>query len=71
MDYVYTRQAPELSTRPAGRPDIGEFAAALIPVDLDPQVRVCGPTAFVEQYAQWLLDLGYPAANIRTERFGG
>lgn len=71
VDYVYTRQAPELSIRPAGRPDIGEFAAALIPVDLDPQVRVCGPTAFVEQYAQWLLDLGYPAANIRTERFGG
>jgi ferredoxin-NADP reductase len=71
VDYVHTRQAPEGSSRPAGRPDISEFAASLIPLDRDPQVRVCGPTAFVEQYAQWLLDLGYPAANIRTERFGG
>jgi ferredoxin-NADP reductase len=71
VDYVYTREAPRDSTRPPGRPDRDEFAAALIPVAEKPEIRVCGPTAFVEQYAQWLLDLGYPAATIRTERFGG
>jgi ferredoxin-NADP reductase len=71
VDYFYTRQAPPGSARPAGRPDVGEFAARVIPADRTPEIRVCGPTAFVEQYAQWLLDLGYPAATIRTERFGG
>jgi ferredoxin-NADP reductase len=71
VDYVYTREAPPNSTRPPGRPDRDEFAAALIPLAQNPEIRVCGPTGFVEQYAQWLLDLGYPAATIRTERFGG
>ncbi|WP_281492326.1 ferredoxin reductase [Williamsia sp. 1138] len=71
VDYLYTRQAPPGSSRPAGRPDAAEFAERVIPLAEKPEIRVCGPTAFVEQYAQWLVDLGYPTATIRTERFGG
>jgi ferredoxin-NADP reductase len=31
---------------------------------------VCGPTPLVESVARGLLELGYPADRIRTERFG-
>jgi ferredoxin-NADP reductase len=31
---------------------------------------VCGPTGFVEHAANLLLGVGYPPADIRTERFG-
>lgn len=71
VDYVFTRRAPAGAGRPAGRPDRDEFAERIIPVERAPEVRVCGPTAFVEQYAQWLVELGHPSAKIRTERFGG
>ncbi len=32
---------------------------------------VCGANAFVEHVATLLVDLGVPAADIRTERYGG
>lgn len=35
-----------------------------------PHIYVCGPSAFVEQAADALTQLGHPAAAIRTERFG-
>jgi ferredoxin-NADP reductase len=35
-----------------------------------PRVFVCGPTAFVEQAADLLVQLGHAPAAIRTERFG-
>lgn len=35
-----------------------------------PRAYVCGPTAFVEAVAGGLIDLGYPASEVRTERFG-
>jgi ferredoxin-NADP reductase len=31
---------------------------------------VCGPTSFVENAADLLLDAGFAASRIRTERFG-
>jgi len=31
---------------------------------------VCGPTSFVEAVAKGLVDLGYPPARVKTERFG-
>ena len=34
------------------------------------QVYVCGPTPLVESVATLLVDLGYDAARVRTERFG-
>jgi ferredoxin-NADP reductase len=35
-----------------------------------PDVFVCGPTAFVETASNLLVELGYEAPSIRTERFG-
>jgi len=32
---------------------------------------VCGPTAFVEAVAAALVDLGYAADRVKTERYGG
>jgi ferredoxin-NADP reductase len=31
---------------------------------------VCGPTSFVETVAAGLVELGYPPARVKTERFG-
>jgi ferredoxin-NADP reductase len=36
----------------------------------DPRVYVCGPTAFVEDVALSLVQLGHRPEAIRTERFG-
>ena len=35
-----------------------------------PLAFVCGPTSFVETVASGLVDLGYPPARVKTERFG-
>jgi ferredoxin-NADP reductase len=35
-----------------------------------PAVFVCGPTAFVETASSLLVESGYDAAWIKTERFG-
>jgi ferredoxin-NADP reductase len=35
-----------------------------------PHVYVCGPTAFVEEAAQLLVELGHLPAAVHTERFG-
>jgi ferredoxin-NADP reductase len=35
-----------------------------------PRVFVCGPTAFVEQVAEVLVELGHDPALVKTERFG-
>ncbi|HET9781090.1 MAG TPA: ferredoxin reductase [Candidatus Dormibacteraeota bacterium] len=35
-----------------------------------PAVFICGPTTFVEAAASLLVAMGYPAATIKTERFG-
>jgi ferredoxin-NADP reductase len=35
-----------------------------------PAVFICGPTAFVETAADLLVESGYDAASIKTERFG-
>jgi ferredoxin-NADP reductase len=35
-----------------------------------PTAFICGPTPFVEAVASALVLLGYPATNVKTERFG-
>jgi ferredoxin-NADP reductase len=35
-----------------------------------PRAFVCGPTAFVEAVAEFLVALGHEPALIKTERFG-
>jgi ferredoxin-NADP reductase len=63
---VHTRTAPAGAPRPAGRltrTDLAETGAR-------GAAYVCGPTGFVEHAANLLLGVGYPPADIRTERFG-
>jgi ferredoxin-NADP reductase len=40
------------------------------PKEQSPRVFVCGPTPFVETAAGLLVDSGYDASWIKTERFG-
>jgi ferredoxin-NADP reductase len=71
VDYVFTRQAPAGSARPAGR---------ISSVDLvqpdgwrprqSPAVFICGPTGYVETVAGLLTRARYDAGAIKTERFG-
>jgi ferredoxin-NADP reductase len=62
---VYTRSAPPQDPRGARRVDETDLQAP--PGAL---AFVCGPTGFVETVADHLVDIGHPAGNIRTERFG-
>ncbi len=58
-------------SRVDGRLTKEKLAEVTIPVADQPTVFVCGPTGFVEAVADWLVELGHPAARIKTERFGG
>jgi len=69
--YVYTRATPEGWPVAPGRLTKDVLAASVIPASENPAIFVCGPTAFVEAVATWLVELGYPAETIKTERFGG
>jgi ferredoxin-NADP reductase len=71
LDLVYTREAPDGWPDPVGRLTRESLAARTIPAAEQPRVYVCGSTGFVETVAGWLQELGHPAADIHTERFGG
>ncbi|UDF12769.1 ferredoxin reductase [Antiquaquibacter oligotrophicus] len=71
VDYVYTRAVPAGWPTGPGRLTKDRLAASVFPVSETPAFFVCGPTAFVEAVATWLVELGYPAETIKTERFGG
>jgi len=69
VSLLYTRSAPAGTARPVGRISADDLANGGPP---PPEARayVCGPTAFVEAVAGLLVDQGYDASNVRTERFG-
>jgi ferredoxin-NADP reductase len=67
---LYTREAPDGTSRPARRIDAADLAAHGWPADLEPRCYVCGPTGFVEATADLLVALGNEPGRIRTERFG-
>lgn len=68
--HTLTRGTPPGWTGEAGRLDSAMLARQAIPAGEEPDVFVCGPTAFVESVADHLLSLGHAQARIRTERFG-
>jgi ferredoxin-NADP reductase len=40
------------------------------PKEQNPIIFICGPTPLVEGVAGHLVDMGFDAASIKTERFG-
>jgi len=71
VEYVFTREAPGGWATPPGRVTRETLRTLTVPPEREPRIYVCGPTPFVEAVANWLVELGHPTANIRTERFGG
>lgn len=62
-----TRESPPGWTGPTGRIDTELIAAQAFPMG---PAYVCGSNGFVEAASRLLLDAGYDASRIRTERFG-
>jgi len=65
-----TRDAPADWRGHRGRIDSELLNRLAFPAAEDPIAYVCGPNGFVETASQTLLELGYPPARIKTERFG-
>jgi len=71
ITFVYSRTAPAGWTVPAGRMTKDVLSATTFAPDDGANVFVCGPTAFVETVASWLVELGHDPNTVKTERFGG
>ena len=68
VTYTLTREQPDGWTGYSRRVD-RELLAEVAPAELA-LAFVCGPTPFVENVAQVLVDLGHEPARVKTERFG-
>jgi ferredoxin-NADP reductase len=68
--YTLTRDEPAGWTGHSGRVDDALLAEVAWPVSRLPLAFACGPTPFVEVAAAGLVRLGYPAGQVKTERFG-
>ncbi len=68
--FALTREWPEDYTGHTGRITPALLAEVAGPPVRRPLVYACGPNAFVEAAASWLVDLGHAPERIRTERFG-
>lgn len=68
--YLFSREAPAESPRQPGRIVPDDLVKNGWSPDLEPTCYVCGPTAFVEKVAAYLVLLGHSPDRVRTERFG-
>jgi ferredoxin-NADP reductase len=68
--YTLTREQPPGWTGHARRVDADLLNEVAWPSDENARAFVCGPTSFVETVADGLVELGYPSARVKTERFG-
>ena len=68
--HTLTRSQPPGWTGHARRIDREMLAEAIAAAGAQPLVYICGPTLLVEAAANGLVELGVPAARVRTERFG-
>jgi len=68
--YALTRQQPEGWQGHRGRVDKTLLAATCLPASQPPAIYVCGPSSFVESVSGSLVELGFDALLIKTERFG-
>jgi len=68
--HTLTREQPPGWTGYARRVDAPLLGEVAWPGDGGALAFVCGPTSFVEIVAGGLVELGYPPARVKTERFG-
>ena len=68
--HTLTRAQPDGWTGYRRRIDEPLLAETAWPPERRPLTYVCGPTGFVEEVAQSLVELGHDPGRIRTERFG-
>ena len=68
--HTLTREQPPGWTGPARRVDAELLGEVAWPTEDGALAFVCGPTSFVETVAAGLVELGYPPARVKTERFG-
>jgi ferredoxin-NADP reductase len=68
--HTLTREQPPGWNGYARRVDAELLAEVAWPAGGGAHAFVCGPTSFVEAVAEGLVDLGYPPARVKTERFG-
>jgi ferredoxin-NADP reductase len=70
VHFTLTRNWPEGWPGYRRRIDAALLREIAWTADERPLAYICGPTAFVEAAATGLVELGYDAERIRTERFG-
>jgi ferredoxin-NADP reductase len=68
--HTLTRTQPPGWNGYARRVDAAMLEEVAWPASSMPVAFLCGPTPFVESVAASLVLLGYPATNVKTERFG-
>ncbi|WP_201276566.1 FAD-binding oxidoreductase [Marisediminicola senii] len=71
VTWNFSRATPAGWPTPPERLDREHVMASVFAPAERAAVYVCGSTPFVETVANWLVDAGYDAADIKTERFGG
>jgi ferredoxin-NADP reductase len=70
VTHTLTRTQPPGWTGYGRRVDGAMLTEVAWPPSHAPTAFICGPTPFVEAVASALVLLGYPARNVKTERFG-
>jgi ferredoxin-NADP reductase len=70
LHLALTRAWPDIWQGHRGRVTPELLREVSWPADERPLIYICGPTAFVEEIAGQLVDLGHDPSRIRTERFG-
>lgn len=68
--HTFTRVQPPGWTGYARRIDAPMLTEVAVPLGKNPKVFICGQTALVENAANTLVQIGVPAAAVKTERFG-
>lgn len=71
VHYAFTRKTPPDWPVPPKRLTADILLEHVLPAEATPDTFICGQTVFVETVAEWLVQAGYPASSIKTERFGG
>ncbi len=70
IQFTLTREWPPDWSGHRGRIDERLLSEVAWPASEQSLAYVCGPSGFVETAANALVNLGHPAARVRTERFG-